>query len=303
MKKVIITGATGFLGTKIASQLIKRGDQVTIFTRSVGKAEQIIPNAVEYVDWNLRSENWKLFLEGKDAIIHLAGENVMAKRWDKKQKENILASRINGTRAIINAIKDLKTKPKIFISASAVGYYGDSEELVNENSNAGNDFLSNVVKAWEEESSHVEKFDVRKVNVRIGIVLDKTEGALAKMITPFKFFVGGSLGSGKQWFPWVHIDDVIGIFLFALDNENVNGILNAVSPNPLRMEKFSKSLGKVLKRPAIFKVPAFFLRIIFGEGADVLLTGAQVIPQRTIELGYKFKYENLSEAIKNIVNS
>lgn len=303
MKKIVITGATGFLGKKIASQLIDRKDEVTVFTRSIQNAKEMIPNAYEYVNWNLHSDNWQKYLEGKDAVINLAGENLLAKRWNKKQKEKIISSRVNGTRALVNAIENLKSKPKAFISASAIGYYGNSEEVVNENSNAGNDFLAKVVKAWEDESTRLQEIKVRRVNLRIGIILDKSEGALAKMITPFKFFVGGSFGKGNQWFPWIHIDDVVGIFLFALDNANVNGILNTVSPNPLRMNEFCKTLGSVLKRPAVFNVPAFMLKIILGEASVVLLNGAQVFPKKTIEFGYKFKYPDLKTAIKNIIGS
>ncbi|MCX6169835.1 MAG: TIGR01777 family oxidoreductase [Ignavibacteriales bacterium] len=301
MKKVLLTGATGLIGKSIAAKLIQRGDEVTIFTRSVNKAKTIIPIAAEYVAWNLERDDWQVKLEGKDAVIHLAGESVMAKRWNNEHKKNIYNSRIDSTRILIEAIGKTVDKPKVFISASAIGYYGNSDEPVTEKSNPGKDFLANVVRDWEKETEEVERLRVRKVNIRIGIVLDKHEGALARMITPYKFFIGGPLGSGRQWFPWIHINDVAGIFLFALDNENVRGVLNAVSPNPLRMNEFCKTLGGVMHRPSLFKVPAFVLKIIFGEAAEVLLGGAKVIPKRTIELGYIFNFVKAEDALKNLL--
>jgi uncharacterized protein len=303
MKKVILTGATGLIGKNNASKLIQRGDEVTIFTRSVDKAKRIIPNAAEYVFWNSERDDWQPKLESKDAVIHLAGENVMAKRWNEEHKKNIYNSRVDSTRILVKTIENAVDKPKVFISASAIGYYGNSEESVSEKSNSGKGFLSEVVRSWEKETNEVDRLGVRRVNIRIGIVLDKYEGALEQMITPYKFFIGGPLGSGKQWFPWIHIDDVAGIFLFALDNENVYGILNAVSPNPLRMNEFCRTLGAVMNRPSLFKVPAFVLKIIFGEGADVLLGGAKVIPERTIELGYIFNFVEVEKALKNLLKN
>lgn len=302
MKKVIITGATGFLGKRITEELITCGDEVTIFTRSVENAKQKIANAYDYVKWNPEQNNWYHKLEDKDAVIHLAGENVMAKRWNAEHKKNILSSRVEGTRSLVNAIGRLKNKPEVFITASAVGYYGNSEKTVNENSEPGKDFLAEVVNAWEKEASKVESCGVRRVSIRTGIVLDANEGALVPMINQFKFFVGGSISSGEQWFPWVHIEDVVRVFLFAMDNQNVSGALNASSPNPLRMNEFCKTLGRVMHRPSIFKVPAFIIKILFGEAADVLLNGAQVIPERTIKAGYKFKFETAEEALKNLLS-
>ncbi len=301
MKKVILTGATGLIGKNIADKLIQRGDEVTIFTRSVDKAKLVIPNAVEYVAWNYEQDDWKKKLDGKDAVIHLAGENVMAKRWNVEHKKNIYNSRVATTRSLVRAIENVKDKPNVLISASAVGYYGNSEEPVTEESKHGKDFLANVVRDWEKETEEISRHGVRRVNIRTGIVLDKHEGALARMITPYKFFIGGPLGSGRQWFPWIHLEDVAGIFLFALDNENVHGALNAVSPNPLRMNEFCNTLGAAMHRPSLFKVPAFVLKIIFGEAAEVLLSGAKVIPERTMGEGYKFRFENIENALKNLL--
>ena len=302
MKKVIVTGATGFLGRGIAEELITRGDEVTIFTRSVKNAKQKISNAYDYIEWNTASNNWYHKMENKDAVVHLAGENVMAKRWNEEHKKNILISRIEGTKSLVNAIGQVKNKPEVFITASAIGYYGNSEKPVNEDSEPGKNFLAEVVNAWENEACKVELLGVRRVSIRIGIVLDVNGGALAPMINQFKFFTGGPIGNGQQWFPWVHIEDVIKIFLFTIDNLNVKGALNASSPNPIRMNEFCKILGRVMQRPSFLKVPSFIIKGLFGEAAEVLLNGAQVIPEKTINAGYKFRFNTAEEALKNLLH-
>lgn len=298
--KVAITGATGLIGKKIVKKLVDRGDQVLVLTRSVEKTKGLFSANVDLVEWDIKSKDLHTKLEGVDAIIHLAGENVMGKRWNDEHKNKILESRIIGTRSIVDAIYKMENRPKVLVGASAVGYYGNREIQVDELSNVGTGFLADVVKAWENETVKVEMLNVRRVNVRIGIVLDKNEGALAKLLTPFRLFVGGPLGSGKQWFPWVHVDDVVDLFLFSLDN-NVNGVLNAVSPEIVRMNEFCKVLGKVMKRPSYFNIPEFVLKLVIGEAAEVILTGANVSPKRTIELGYKFIYPNLKSALKEIL--
>jgi uncharacterized protein (TIGR01777 family) len=302
VKKIIITGATGFLGKSITEELIARGDEVTIFTRSVKSAKQNISNAYDYVEWYPELNNWHKKMEDKDAVVHLAGENVMAKRWNAQHKKNILSSRVERTRSLVNAIEQLKNKPEVFISASAIGFYGNSEKPVNENSAPGKDFLAEVVNAWEYEASKVESFGVRRASIRTGIVLDTNEGALAPMIKQFKYFVGGPIGNGEQWFPWIHIEDVVKIFLFAINNPDVSGALNASSPNPVRMNEFCKILGKVMRRPSLVKIPTFIIKILFGKAAEVLLNGAQVIPERIINAGYNFRFETAEEALKSLLH-
>lgn len=298
--KVAITGATGLIGKKIVKKLIERGDQVLVLTRSVEKTKGLFSANVDLVEWDIKSKDLHTNLEGVDAVIHLAGENVMGKRWNAGHKKKILESRVLGTRSIVDAIYKMDNRPKVLVGASAVGYYGNSEIQVDESSTVGAGFLADVVKAWEDETAKVELLNVRRVNVRIGIVLDKNDGALGKLLTPFRFFVGGPLGSGKQWFPWVHVDDVVDLFLFSLDN-NINGVLNAVSPEIVRMNVFCKILGKVMKRPYLFNVPEFILKLVVGEAAEVILSGANVTPNRTIELGYKFRYPKLQSALEEIL--
>ena len=301
MKNIVITGATGFIGKKVTNSLIARGDKVTVFTRSVEKAEKIFPGAENLIIWNQGAESGSFSFESIDAVIHLAGENVMGRRWSEQHKKNLLASRVSGTRELTEALEKAKNKPEVFISASAVGYYGNSEEAVDEYSPSGNDFLAGVVKSWEDETKRVDPMKIRRVNIRIGLVLDGKEGTLAKMVVPFRYFIGGPLGSGKQWFPWIHIDDLVGLFLFALDNGNMSGIINGVSPNPVRMDQFCNMLGKVLHRPSLFRIPAFLLRLVLGEAANVILSGAQVIPKRTLAAGYKFRFESVSGALNDLL--
>jgi uncharacterized protein len=301
-KKIVITGATGFIGRNICSKLIARGDEITIFTRSVEKAKKIIPGASKYIAWDYSLNDWYDEISGKDAVINLAGESLLSKRWSEEHKNEVRDSRINSTRALVEAIQLSAERPKTFISASAVGFYGDSESEVDELSQKGKGFLAELVNDWEKEAAKVEELNVRRVCIRIGIVLDENDGALAKMILPFRLFVGGPLGSGKQWMPWIHVDDLVNIFLFALDNEQVEGIINGVSPNPVRMNDFAKSIGKVMNRPAIFKVPEFVLKLILGEASKTIITGANVFPGKAIRLGYKFNYSDLEKALEEIFN-
>lgn len=302
-KKIVITGATGLIGRKISEILINRGDELIIFTRSPEKAKQIIPSAKEYIKWDYNyPDEWEEKINGVDSVIHLAGENVMGKRWTEKYKNKILESRIVSTKNLIEAISQTEQKPESFICASAVGYYPYSEtEEFTEDSKPGNHFLSEITKQWEEETLSVENFGVRRINVRTGIVLDKNEGALAKMLLPFKLFIGGALGTGKQWFAWIHIKDVVGIYLFALDNKNIHGALNAVAPEYINMKSFCKNLGNVINRPSIFKVPSFVLNIVLGKGAEAVLNGAKIKPQRTLGFGYKFLFDNSFKALSDIL--
>lgn len=305
-KKIIITGATGLIGKKISAQLISRGYSVIIFSRSPENAKSVVHGASDYVHWDYNNNDnldWIKYLEEADAVIHLAGENVMAERWNDKHKKSILNSRVLGTRSLVNAISKLNVKPKVFISASAIGYYGASKDTVfTENSNPGTDFLAQVTAKWEAEVINIREYGVREVRVRIGMVLDKNEGALPKMTAPYKLFAGGPLGSGKQWMSWIHIDDVTGIFMHALNNQQVSGALNAVAQAETNMKQFSSILGKVLHRPSIFKVPSFLIKLMVGEAAYLVTEGARVIPQAVKQSGYTFIYNDLEKALKDIYN-
>lgn len=303
MKRIIITGATGLIGRKLSRKLFEAGHQIIVFSRNASSAKNILKQDFVYVDWDYRkNDKWIESIASADAIVHLAGINLFAKRWNKSFKEEILVSRKETTKALVDAVKMNKAKPEVFVSASGVGYYGDcSDKLLDENSPAGNDFLAEVCKAWEAEAAEVEKVGVRRVSVRTGIVLSKEDGALKKMLLPFKLFVGGPLGNGKQWFPWIHIDDIVGIYYHTIENQNLSGAVNAASPNICTMKEFAKTLGKVLHRPSLFSVPEFALKIAIGEAGEVVLMSQRVKVDKLLGYGFKFKFENLEEALRNLL--
>ena len=303
MKKIIITGATGLIGRKLSQKLTEAGHQIIVFSRNASSAKNILKKDYTYIDWDYRnSDKWIESISTADAIVHLAGINLFAKRWNKKFKEEILASRKETTKALVDAVKLSQAKPEVFVSASAVGYYGDcGDKLLDENSPAGNDFLAEVCKVWEAETAEVEQAGVRRVSVRTGIVLSKEDGALKRMLLPFKLFVGGPLGNGKQWFPWIHIDDIVGIYFHAIENQNLIGAVNAASPNICTMKGFAETLGKVLHRPSLFPVPELALKIAIGEAGKVVLMSQRVKVNKLLESGYKFKFENLEEALRNLL--
>ncbi len=303
-KTILITGATGLIGQNIVNKLIQRGDKVIVLTRTVNKAKMIFPNLKDFIpfDFNIEiSDELNNAANTTDAVIHLAGENIMAKRWTEEHKHNVIESRVKSTEKLLELIRNAQKKPKIFISASAVGYYGNRFEEVDEDSKKGKGFLSDVTDAWEKSTFGFEKIDIRRVNVRIGIVLAKDDGALPKLVLPFKFFIGGSLGSGKQWMPWIHIEDLVKIFLFALDNVSVNGVINAVSPNPVTMNELSKTIGKVLNRPSFFKMPSFILKLILGEAASSVLEGAKVKPKKLKGMNFEFQFVDLRKALIDLL--
>jgi len=303
-KKVIITGATGLIGKNICKKLLLHGDRVIAITRNASKAKNVLPDTIEFFECDLNKSACRLtdILEGSFAVIHLAGENIFSKRWTEEHKQSIYNSRVHSTNTITTAILNTSVKPEVFIGASAVGYYGlTTENPADEYSNCGSDFLASLTNDWESASLELESAGVRRVIIRTGIVLDKKEGALSKMITPYKFFLGGPLGSGKQFFPWIHIEDAAGIFVHALFNQAMSGIYNAAAPEAINMKEFCTTLGSILNRPSIFNVPGFALKLLYGEGADYLLNGVNVFPKRTEESGYKFKYITSKEALSNLL--
>lgn len=303
MKKIIITGATGLIGKKLSEELFKSGYHIIVFSRDSKRAKDVLKKDYEYVDWDYRNPSkWVDKISESDVIIHLAGINLFAKRWNDEFKKEIITSRKDTTKALADVIKSSSNKPKVFISASGVGYYGDGgDKILTEDSSSGDDFLAEVCKVWESEASEVESVGVRRVSIRTGIVLSTEDGALKRMLLPFKLFVGGPIGNGKQWFPWIHIDDIVGIYKYAAENENLSGAVNAASPNICTMKEFAKTLGKVLNRPSFFSVPKFALKLAIGEAGDVVLMGQRVSVAKLLSSGYKFKFENLEEALKDLL--
>lgn len=304
-KKIIISGATGLIGKKLISRLTDKGYSILILTRNKKLAEKSFLQNIEAFEWDYTKPAELLtdLINGSVSVINLAGASIAGKRWNDEYKKLIYESRVLTTSKISAAINNCKEKPSSFISASASGYYGfDGEEQLTEKSPSGNDYLANVCKDWESAAFDAERRGVRTVTVRIAVVLDKNEGALNKLITPFKFFAGGHLGNGKQWFPWIHADDLAELFLFSLENKEICGAINGSAPEQIRNKDFCKILGKVMGRPSIFSVPGFMLKLITGEFANYLLKGRRLIPEKALNYGFIFKYNTCEKALKNILN-
>ena len=296
--RLVVTGATGFIGTVLCARLLQQGHTLTLFTRvsprDAGTA------AKRWVQWTPGAlGEWGAALEGVDGIIHLAGEPIAARKWNDIQRRRIEKSRVDGTNSLVQAIAKAEPKPTFLISASAVGYYGPrGDELITEDSPPGDDFLSAVCRAWEEEAKKAERLGLRVDRLRTGVVLGSGGGALTKMAQPFKFFVGGPLGSGRQWMSWIQLEDHVRLILELIDNAQANGPVNATAPNPVRNKEFCQTLGKVLRRPCWAPVPGFALRLALGEMAEMLLTGQRVLPAAAQKLGFQFRYPNLEEALQ-----
>ena len=301
-KKIIITGATGLIGKNISSELIKRGEEIIVFTRNTEDVKTKVPDASLYVKWDYNKiEDWKEYLNNSNAVIHLAGANLFNRRWSKKYKKIITESRIKSTQNLVKVISETENKPGVLICSSAVGFYGNSgDKILTEDSAKGNDFLADLCFKWEETAKEVENLNVRRVSIRSGIALSKEDGILKKLLLPFKLYAGGTIGSGSQWFPWIHINDLVNVYLFSLYNK-VEGAVNAVFPNPVRMKEFTDELGKALNRPSFVKVPEFILKIVLGDAAEAVLSSLRVIPQKLNNQNFKFEFENLSSCLKDLL--
>ena len=304
-KRVLVTGATGLIGKEVCKGLIARGYEVVVFSRNPDSARAKVPGAADYVSWTpAESGPWAAQLDGAWGVISLAGASIAGKRWDDGYKREIRDTRIIGTRGLVKAMAAAQEKPKVFISGSAVGYYGARDATpLDESANAGTDFLSGLVREWEDAAKEATGFGVRTAIIRTGIVLDKKEGALALQKLPFQFFVGGPILPGTQWVSWIHRDDEVGIILFALENEGAHGPINATGPVPQTSRDFSASLGKAMGRPSWIPVPGFALKIVVGEFSAGLTTGQRVIPKKAQELGYQFKYQTSEAALHQIFGS
>ncbi len=302
--KILITGATGLVGTRLLEQLFLRGhDDIRILTRNKTKALEQSPFPIEAFEWNPAKQTIDTdALKGVEAIIHLAGESVAEGRWTQAKKNKILNSRINSTSLLIETIKKLEKKPTKFISASAIGIYGDQgEKELDSESKLGKGFLADVCKKWEQLTHEHQIKEMKSLSIRVGIVLASNGGALAKMLPPFKAGVAGQLGNGKQYMSWIHIDDLVGQFIFLLENNTKYNIYNGVAPTPVTNYEFTKILGKELNRPTLFPIPAPALKIIFGEMSAILLASQKVIPNHFIEEGYQYKFSNLKNALADIL--
>ena len=274
---------------------------MTILTRSRKTAEIIFGNNIGICEWDYTkpADNLIEVINGSEGVINLAGASTAGKRWNEEYKKLIYNSRVITTQKISEAILQCSIKPEVMVSSSATGYYGLSgEDEITEDSPAGDDFLAKVCADWEEKAF---QSGLRTVVVRTGVVLDKEEGALKKLLTPFKFFVGGHLGNGKQWFPWIHIDDLIELYIFALENKGIIGAINGTAPGLIRNKEFCKKLGKVMRRPVLFPVPGIALKIAVGEFANYLLTGRKILQKKTLLNGFNFKFANIESALKYLL--
>ncbi|HSK30043.1 MAG TPA: TIGR01777 family oxidoreductase [Candidatus Limnocylindria bacterium] len=298
--KLVVTGASGFIGALLVDRLWSQNHSLILLSRTPPAEVNVAKK--EWLVWRPGVPgDWEQSLDGADGIVNLAGEPIAAKRWTETQKEKIRWSRIESTRALVGAIAKVANKPKFLINASAVGYYGPrGDEPVTEDSPPGSDFLARVCADWETEAKKAEAHGVRVVLLRTGIVLDKNKGALAKMVPPFKFFLGGPFGAGNQWLPWIHVEDEIGLVLFAIENEKARGAVNATAPNPVTMGEFCRILGDALNRPSWATVPSGVLALLMGEMSDLLLTGQRAVPQAALQLGYRFKYPDLLPALRSL---
>ena len=308
--RIVIAGGTGFIGGLLIPKLSAAKHQIIILSRNPEPAPTRISSAVQAnteapvtTEWwdGTAVGRWAESIDGADAVINLAGESIAGKRWTRARKLDLLNSRIFPTRAIVEAIRRAGKRPSVLINASAVGYYGSVEMGdVRETHPKGYDFLANLCARWEDEARAAEAFGVRVTRLRFGIILDKEGGALKKLLPPFRLFAGGWLGSGRQWFPWVHRDDVTGMITFALGNGAISGPVNVAAPEAVTMKQFCRALGKVLKRPCWAPVPGFILRVALGELAGMLLTGQRVVPRKALDAGYTFQYPSLTPALEAI---
>ena len=295
--RLVVSGATGFIGTALCARLVAQGHALTLLTRGSPATNSGTKRWLHWTPGTLR--DWDAALDGVDGVINLAGEPIAAKRWTHAQRRRIEKSRIDATHSLVQACAKARQKPRFLINASAVGYYGPrGDDIVTEATPPGGDFLALLCQAWEKEAQKAEELGMRVVRLRIGIVLGPGGGALAKMAQPFKFFVGGWLGSGKQWMSWIQLEDLIRLFLAAIENPVVHGAVNATAPNPVQNKEFSRTLGKVMSRPSWAPVPAFALKLALGEMAQMLLTGQRAVPAAAEKFGFEFRYANLQAALE-----
>ncbi len=300
--RIIIPGGSGLVGTHLSEYFLKKGFEVIILSRNPKKALRRVPNGSLVEKWDgKQGASWAHLITNDTAIINLTGENIASGRWTKKKKRALLESRINSGTAVVEAIESADETPFVLVQSSGVGYYGshESKEFA-EDDPPGNGFLADLATKWEASTNGVEALGVRRVVTRFGVILSPRGGALPKMSLPFKLFVGGRIGNGKQWLSWVHYLDVVRAIDFLIENRSAKGPFNVSSPNPLTNQEFTKSLGKVLKRPSFFRVPGFVLKIVLGEMATTLLTGQKALPQKLLSLGFEFEFPLLIPALKDL---
>jgi uncharacterized protein len=301
--KIVIAGATGLIGKLLTQSLLDSGHAVVALTRNARLPMTSSQPLLQFDHWDGKGAgSWHRHIDHADAIVNLAGESLGAKRWTKSRKLDLISSRVDPTASIVNAMKLATAKPRVFVNASAVGYYGSVEDAdVTEDHPAGHDFTSALCVEWEHTAFAAMAIGVRVVLLRSGIVLDPRGGALQKMILPFRLFAGGPLGSGNQWLPWIHREDEVRAICFVLENKGVSGPVNLAAPESVTMREFSSALGNALRRPSALRVPAFVLRTLLGEMAEIVLTGQRVIPEKLLRAGFKFQFPTLKAGLEDLL--
>lgn len=305
--RVFIAGATGFIGSATVQALLARGDEVVVLSRSLQKIEARFGGRVQGVEGDpLQPGDWQAAVEGCDAVINLVGEPIADRAWSESQRSRIRDSRILSTRQLVLACEQAKRRPQVLVQGTAVGIYGErGPERLSEQAKLPSepDFIAQLCAAWEQEALRAETFGLRVVLLRTGVVLDPHEGALAKLLPPFRLFAGGPLGDGQQFFPWIHRDDLVRLLLFALDDARVRGPLNGTAPEDCTMERFCQVLGRVLGRPSWLPVPRFALNLLLGERVSVVLASQRVLPERAQALGFTFQHAALEGALRDLLGS
>ena len=301
-RRVTITGATGLIGPQLVSALREDGWQVTVLSRYPQRAREKLGD-VEAFAWDLISEPAPAeALSGRDAVVHLAGEPV-AQRWSAETKKAIRESRVLGTSNLIEGLRSAEPRPHVLVSSSATGYYGPRGiEPLDEEAPAGVDFLAEICVAWEQAAERAAELQMRVVRVRTGVVLDRDGGALEKMLPPFQLGVGGPVAGGRQFIPWIHTEDLVGIMRSAIEDERWSGAVNGTAPTPVSNRDFSKALGRVLHRPSFLPVPGLALQVLYGEMAEIVTSGARVVPAKPLMLGYEFRHPELEEALRSALS-
>jgi len=302
--KILVTGSTGLVGSALVRELKQAGHTVCRLVRPQTNAAAIRGNEGFDVTWDPVTGELGGAAVGADAVVNLAGASIAGGRWTAERKTLLRSSRVDTTHALVNALAKMAARPRVLVSASAIGFYGTrGEEVLNEDSVPGNDFLSELARDWEREAEKAEALGIRVVLPRMGVVLAREGGALPQMAKPFRMGVGGKVGSGQQWMSWISLEDVIAVYRLALENGNVRGAVNVVAPQPVRNAEFTRELAKALHRPALFPAPAFALRLMLGEMADALLLSSQrVVPTRLEKLGYKFLHASLGPTLSQLLS-
>ncbi len=300
--RTIITGGTGLIGRALAASLAADGNEVVVLSRNPDRASDL-PAGVQAQGWDAHSaQGWGHLADGADAIVNLAGQSIAGLRWTQSHKRRIRQSRLNAAQAVVEAIEAAANKPRVLIQASGVGYYGDrGDQRVTEQTPPGDDWLARFAVEWEASSQPVETWGVRRAMIRTGAVLSTRGGVLPLMALPFKLFVGGPVGSGRQYVPWIHIVDEVAAIRFLIDNQEAAGPFNLSAPNPLTNAQFSRTLARVLGRPAWIRVPGPILRLLLGEMASLVLEGQRAVPQRLLDIGFSFRFPDAEAALRDLL--